>query len=116
MNVDVRYWNRKKDIVEIRCYDCKFIRQRSTQNLFSNLKESMTDFDKNKLIQLALDGPIINWNVLDILDDNLIEENHSKTVHIGSCAKRIVYGALKEGSLKSQWKVDNILKSFIWVV
>lgn len=45
--------------------------------------------------------PIINWNVLDILDDDLIEVNLSKTVHIGSCAKRIVHGTLKEASLKS---------------
>ena len=101
MDFGVRYWNEKKKTVEKRCYNSKFTRRRNAQSLFDNLQESMTDFGKNKLIQLAMDRPTVNWNVSDILDDNLIEENHSKTVHIGSCAQHIVHGALEEGILKS---------------
>ena len=75
----------------------------------------MNDFDINKLIQLAMGGLTVNWNVLHILGDNLIEENYAKTVYIGKCMPHIVYGPLKEGTLKSLWKVNSILKFLFWL-
>ena len=36
-----------------------------------------------------MDRPTVNWNISHILDDNVIEEIPSKTVHIGSCAQDI---------------------------
>ena len=32
-----------------------------------------------------MDGPNTNWNVLQMVDDNLIENGHQKTINIGSC-------------------------------
>ena len=48
-DVGVSYWNKKKNIVETRYCDSKFMRRPNAQNLFDNLQESMTDFDKINL-------------------------------------------------------------------
>lgn len=47
----------------------------------------MKDFDVNKPIQLAMGCLTVNWNVLDILDDNLIARNFVKTVYNNSCVQ-----------------------------
>ena len=57
----------------------KFMRMPNAQSLFDSLQESVNDVDKNELLVLAMDGPTINWNVLDILDNNLAGENFAKT-------------------------------------
>ena len=38
--------------------------------IYLTVYESMGEFEKNKLLQLAMDGPNVNWNVLDLLDAN----------------------------------------------
>ena len=55
------------------------MRMPNAQSLFDSLQESVNDVDKNELLVLAMDGPTINWNVLDILDNNLARENFAKT-------------------------------------
>lgn len=54
------------------------MRMPNAQSLFDSLQESVNDVDKNELLVLAMDGPTINWNVLDILDNNLAGENFAK--------------------------------------
>ena len=59
--------------------------------------KSMKGFDKAKLMELAMDQPNVNWNVLNILDDKLESENFPKTLNIGSCAQHTIHGAFKNG-------------------
>ena len=40
--------------------------------IYLTVYKSIGELEKNKLLQLAMDGPNINWNVLDLLDDKLI--------------------------------------------
>ena len=46
------------------------------------MQTSMKGLDKAKLLQLVMEGPNVNWNVLNILDDNLESENFLKTLNI----------------------------------
>ena len=62
-----------------------------------------------------MDGPQVNWNVLKLLSDDLVSENLSKTVNIGSCAQHIIHGALKTGTKSSEFDTDKILKSMFWL-
>ena len=76
----------------------------------------MGELEKNKLLQLALDGPNVNWNVLDLLDDKLVSDNFSKTLNIGRSVQHTVDGSLKNGFEKSSWNMDKLLKSIIWIL
>ena len=80
IDVFFMYWNDKKILLRNDITTLKFMRRPNTQNLFDSLLESMNDFDKTKLLQLTMDGLIVNWKVLDILDDKIIGENLAKTV------------------------------------
>ena len=40
--------------------------------LFEKIKEYLTELDEGGLIQLSINGPSVNWNVLEKLDDYLM--------------------------------------------
>ena len=42
-----------------------------------------------------MDGPSVNWDVLEMLEDQRAEKDLSKTLNIWSCSQHIVHGALK---------------------
>ena len=116
MDAAVRFWNDKTGLAEAKYFDSQFLRRPPAHNLFDSLYESMSDLEKNKLLQLAMNGPNVNWNVLDLLDDKLVSDNFSKTLNIGSCAQDTVNSSLKNGLQKSTWNMDKLLKSTFWIL
>ena len=82
MDVGVRYWNNRKNIAETHYFDSKFMRQPNADVLLKNLDESISSLNRRQFLQLAMDGPQVNWNVLKLLDDKLVSENLCKTVNI----------------------------------
>ena len=115
MDVGVRYWNNRKHIAETRYFDSKFMRRPTADVLLKNLDESILSLNRGQFLQLAMDGPHINGNVLKLLDDKLVSENLSKTVNMGSCAQHVVHGVLKTGTKSSEFDTDKILKSMFWL-
>ena len=115
MDVGVRYWDNTKNIVETRYFDSKFMRRPNADVLLKNLDESISSLNRGQFLQLAMDGPQVNWNVLKLLEDKLVSENLSKKVNIGSCALYFVHGALKIGTKSSEFDTDKILKSMLWL-
>ena len=63
-----------------------------------------------------MDGANVNWNVLDGLDEQLIENGHTKTINIGICAQHIVHYALQNGFCKTDWNLDKVLKSMYFLL
>ena len=47
----------------------------------------------------------MNCVVLDKLDDLLVENGHTKTVHIGSCAQHTVHGSFQTGVANTGWDI-----------
>ena len=62
MDAAVRFWNDKTGLAETKYFDSQFLRWPSAQNLFDSLYESMSKPEKNKLLQLAMDGPNIGMS------------------------------------------------------
>ena len=59
--------------------------------LFEKIKESLTELDESRLIQLSMDGPSVNWNVLEKIDDYLMNKDVPGTIHIGGCNQHILH-------------------------
>ena len=95
MDINVCYWDTKKNIAVTRYFDSAFLDRPNASNLLDSLQESTKPLAGEKSLQLAMDGPNVNWNVLDGLDEQLIENGHTKTINIGSCAQHMVHGALQ---------------------
>ena len=78
--------------------------------LFEEIKESLTELDESRLIQLSMDGPSVNWNVLEKLDDYLTNIDLPETIDIGSCNQHILHGAFQTAIQSSGWNIDKVLK------
>ena len=44
-----------------------------------------------------MNGPTVNWKLLQIFKDELAEKTDSNVIDIGSCGIHVVHGALKSG-------------------
>ena len=59
--------------------------------LFEKIKESLTELDESRLIQLSMNGPSVNWNVLEKIDDYLMSKDVPETIHVGGCNQHILH-------------------------
>ena len=64
--------------------------------------------DEN-MIQLSMNGPGTNWNVLTLLDFHCGEKEWPYL--IGSCGLHVMYGAFQTGTKTTGWNVDEIVKT-----
>ena len=54
-----------------------------------------------------MDGPSVNWSVLDKFNTKLDDQGHQETLTIGSCGLYSVNGALQSSIQKVNWRVSN---------
>ena len=64
MDVALRYFNNESCMVESSYFDSAFLKRPNSQNLHVKLLESVTALDLEKLIQILMDGPNVNWDIL----------------------------------------------------
>ena len=68
--------------------------------------------DIKKLAQVSMDGPHVNWKLLDMLgDDRKLQDQHPDFLNVGSCSLHVVHGAFRSGMLKTNWGIDAVLKA-----
>ena len=113
MDVSIRFWNQTNNMVETRYYVSQFLHRPNASELLRSLTAASHDLEDEKLLQLAMDGLSVNWNVLD---DQRAEKDLSKTLNIGSCSQHIVHGALKNGTTITEWSIVKILKAMYWIL
>ena len=92
MDINIRYWNEAKNVVETRYLDSKFVSRLNADNLFEQLEYVLKELSESKILHLSMDGPSVNWNVLDKLDNYLNEKDIPSTIQIGSCHQHILHG------------------------
>ena len=63
-----------------------------------------------------MDGPSVNCNVLEKLDDYLMNKDLPETIHIRSCDQDILHRAFQTAIQSSGWNIDKILKSVYWIL
>ena len=115
MDVGIHFWNEVTGMAETRYFDSQFMLRPNADTLLAKLEDSVAMLDKSKFLQLSMDGPNVNWNVLDLLDNKLLSDGFSTTVSIGSCAQHTVHGSLKTGFNSLEFEVRKILKAMFWL-
>ena len=73
MDVNLRYWNDKRNITETSYLDTTFLPRPNVENLKCELVGSMTVVNMAKFLQLSMDGPNTNWNVLNLVNNHLVQ-------------------------------------------
>ena len=111
MDVSICYRDDKEQMVRTRYFDSQFLERPNADNLLDSIKLSTERLRNESLLQLAMDGANVNWEVLTKLDDNLVEDGYTKSLNIGSYAQYAIHGAFQNGSVKTGWGLQQILKS-----
>ena len=57
-----------------------------------------------------MDGPNVNWKFIDMFNKQLLDENSTTFLNIGSCGLHIVHGAFKHGSDATGWELEKFFK------
>ena len=73
MDVNLRYWNDERNIAETSYLDTTFLPRPNVKNLKCELVASMTVVNMAKFLQLSMDGPNTNWNVLNLVNNHLVQ-------------------------------------------
>ena len=116
MDVNRRLSTNTTNTVVTQYLDFKFLERKNADNLFICIRESISGLSESKFLQLFMDGPSVNWVVLDKLDDLLVENGHTKTVHIGSCAQHTVHGSFQTRVANTGWDIGKILKAMYYIL
>ena len=111
MDVKLRYWNDENNIAETSYLDSKFLLRPNAENLKCELVASITGLDMAKILQLSLDGPNTDWNVLNLVSNHLVENGYKNLVEIGSCSIHTVHGAFQTGATKTGWELNKVFKA-----
>ena len=64
-----------------------------------------------KFLQLSMDGPNTNWNVLNLVNNRLVEKGEKNLLEIGSCSLHTAHGAFQTGVTKTGWELNKVLKT-----
>ena len=116
MDVNIRFFNNTTNMVVTRYLDSKFLEGPNADNLFTCIRESISGLSESKFLHLSIDGPSVNWVVLDKLNNLLVENGHTKIVHIGSCAQHTVHGSFQTGVANMGWDIGKILKAMYYIL
>ena len=84
----------------------------TAKDLKRAFEECTEKLDLKNLIQVSMDGPNVNWKMLDlIVEDRNSNETYLNFLDVGSCSLHVVHGAFRTGMKQTGWGIDLLLKS-----
>ena len=86
MDVIVRYWHINGNTVKVRYWDSAFFGYAKHDDLFKQLNEATKELDQQKLYQISMDGPSVNWKFYGEVVDARKKAMYHKLIDIGSCS------------------------------
>ena len=111
MDLLVRFWDERYDIVSTRYLNSKFMGRSSAEDVLNTFLSCVSEIDKAKILQVSSDGPSVNLLFLKNLNEQRQEEELDPLIDIGTCGLHIIHGSLKAGPKASGWELNNLLKS-----
>ena len=107
-----------KNVAQSVYYDSQFLQRPNIVYVKEEILIAIKDLDMGKFFHWGMDGPRMNWNVLDLISDHQVASGFQKTLDIGSCSLHILHVAFQTGMIKPQWDIGKILEAFydIWWV
>ena len=110
MDFIVKFWNQVTKRIETRYFGSEFLHYTNAKALKQSFDKALKDLDKKKLIQIAMDGPNVNWSVFNMVEEERKVNNFPLLINIGSCALHIVHGAFENGAKQTQWNIKKTFK------
>ena len=104
----IRTWQNTNE-VHTRYLTSLFMGHGTAVHLKDALTEVLSTVGINKLIQISMDGPNVNWRMYEDFSSEFKTDTNQGVLNIGSCGLHIVNGAFLTGAKASGWSVDDNL-------
>ena len=111
MDLNIRFWNNNLNRVESRYFDSQFLGHPTAKNLLESMTTSLATINSINLTQLSMDGPSVNWLLLDLLKKQHEQQELPKLLNIGSCNLYVIHGAFKSVFQSVEWSIGKLMKA-----
>lgn len=115
MDIIVRYWCDREEKVAVHYFDSEFMGHTQAEKLLEKIKKTLSPLDPKKLLQISMDGPMVNWKFLKLFqeDKSQSDPDASKLLNLGSCSLHVVHGSFQSGEKETGWKVGDVRRA-LW--
>ncbi|CAM4635460.1 unnamed protein product [Leuciscus chuanchicus] len=115
LDVVVRHWSEREGKVVVHYFDSEFLGHTQAEKLLERIKRALSPLNPNKLLQISMDGPAVNWKLLRIFQEDKSQKDPDapKMIHLGSCGLHVLHGSFQDGERETGWKVGDVLRA-LW--
>ena len=111
MDFQIRYWDNIQKNLCTRYLGSYFSQRPNAKNLYDVLISPLKELIPERLPTTYRRLPSTNWNVLQLLQEDHEEKEHSIIINTGSCGLHVLHGAFKVVMEAAGWVVGKVLKS-----
>ena len=79
MDLVSRYWDKNTNRVTVRYLNSAFMGHATSEDILESFKSALNHFEIEKIMQISMDGPSVNWKFLELYNNEL-REIYQKTV------------------------------------
>lgn len=100
MDIVVRFYDEKAGEVRTRYFNSAFLGRAQATDLLQKFLEGLEDLSCQKILQVLMDGPNVNWSFLRKLQEHWQIEgdgHEASLLDLGSCGLHVVHGAVSLG-------------------
>jgi len=91
MDLVVRFWDSCQGVVSTRYLTSVFLGHATAKDLEIKLREGLSGLSEKNIIQVSMDGPNVNWKMLENLKDSR-DACDRELIDIGSCGLHVLHG------------------------
>ena len=111
MDLKIRFWSNNLNCVESRYFDSQFLGQPTAKNVLESMTTSLATINSIHLTQLSVDGPSVNWLLLDLIKKQREQQELPKLFNIGSCNLHVIHITFKSGFQSVEWNTGKLMKA-----
>ena len=98
----MRFWQGTG--VATRYYTSILMGHASAADLLKHIDTAVVKVSKNRIVQIGMDGPNVNWKVFEDLQKRLLSK---QMLNVGSCGLHTIHGAYRD-SIKQPRETQNV--------
>jgi len=112
MDIVIRFWDTATNQVSTRYLTSVFLGHATAKNLEEKFKEGLSGLNLDKLVQISMDGPSVNWKFLEsFAASTRPHSTDPQLFDLGSCGLHVVHGAFQTGHKAAGSAVNELLRS-----
>jgi hypothetical protein len=115
MDLIVRYFDKEMGQVQSAYYASAFLGHTKADDLLNAFNEATTGLDLSKLKQVSMDGPNVNFLLLDKLSTQRATNSEPALMRLGSCGLHVIHNSFQRGHAASTWQVNSLLSAVYYL-